>query len=351
MRTCSWVLSLRVTFFLLSGTTDSSREPEGLRVRTFARKLFASTWARTSRCQPTSRAFYSGCCFVDAVMSSCPREKLTHVCGDALCFGQRYKLFRIMAQNNAIQQTTIRFVPSCPVIGFGRPYFVVVVHGAIVESGCVLDVDGGGSCRSQAGRGSSCPTIHADVSGSSLYSLRTHSGPIRLAGKMLSCRHTSCTCLMFVWANWKNTLHIPDHLHRVLFDHKHDFRFLPSILTIVVDAPSMTDVTVEQDICPCPYLVLCLCRFLRPFQRKSELVHSLVPILHSGQDQCPTCRQEEQLRRVQLPRKQRHHQEPRTKKRVVFLIIIVVQNFFTSGVNFHCRLNKRFGIHPCLRFA
>ena len=41
-----------------------------------------------------------------------------------------------------------RLVPACPVVGFGRPCFITVVHGAIVESGCVLDVDGGRSCRS-----------------------------------------------------------------------------------------------------------------------------------------------------------------------------------------------------------
>ena len=38
----------------------------------------------------------------------------------------------------SLHQTTIRsalerFIPSCPVIGFGRPYLVVVVHGAIVK--------------------------------------------------------------------------------------------------------------------------------------------------------------------------------------------------------------------------
>ena len=64
------------------------------------------------------------------------------------------QLVRIIAQNNSIQHTTIRsalerFVPSCPEISFGRPYNVVVVHGAIVESGCVLDVDSERSSRSQ----------------------------------------------------------------------------------------------------------------------------------------------------------------------------------------------------------
>ena len=110
------------------------------------RKLFASTCADSST--PVLRST------VDAVTSMRPRDKLTHVRGDTLCSGQGYNLFRIIAQNNSIQHSTIRsnlerFVPSCPVIGFGPPYLVVAVHGAIVESGCVLDVDGGGSCRSQ----------------------------------------------------------------------------------------------------------------------------------------------------------------------------------------------------------
>ena len=63
-------------------------------------------------------------------MFLCPREKLTHVRGDA-----------------TMRSTLERFLPSCPVIGFGRPYLVVVVHGAIIVCGCVLGVDGGRSCQ------------------------------------------------------------------------------------------------------------------------------------------------------------------------------------------------------------
>ena len=118
------------------------------------RKLCTSIWTRTSRCWPTCFAFYSGCCYVNAIMSLCTRQELAHVRRNAVCFGQWYNLFRIITQNNSVQQTTIRsalerFVLSCPVIGFGRPYLVVVVRDTNVESGCVLGVDSGGRCRSQ----------------------------------------------------------------------------------------------------------------------------------------------------------------------------------------------------------
>ena len=97
------------------------------------------------------------------------------------------------------------FVPSCPVIGFGRPCLVVVVHGAIIESGCVLGVDGGGSCRSQRNlfgrfcRKTYVLTIH--ICGcirivTVFVEHQTHSSLIRLVGKLLSCRHSSCTCLI-----------------------------------------------------------------------------------------------------------------------------------------------------------
>ena len=76
-------------------------------------------------------------------------------------------------------------------IGFGRPYFVFVVHGAIVESGCVLDFDGDGSCRSQGylfGRFCRQRYAYADVSGSSLYPLRTKHTPGCFAWLVSCCR-------------------------------------------------------------------------------------------------------------------------------------------------------------------
>ena len=47
----------------------------------------------------------------------------------------------------SIRSALERFVPSCPVFGFGRSYLVVVVHDTNFESCCVLGVNGGGSCR------------------------------------------------------------------------------------------------------------------------------------------------------------------------------------------------------------
>ena len=106
MKTCSWVLSLWMTIFLSNGTADLARQPDGMLVRTFMRKLFASTWAHTSRCWPASFAFCSGCCYVNAIVSSCPKEELAHVRRNALCCGQRYDVFRIITQNNPIQHAT-----------------------------------------------------------------------------------------------------------------------------------------------------------------------------------------------------------------------------------------------------
>ena len=59
--------------------------------------------------------------------------------------------------------------------------------------------------------------------------------------------------------------------------------FRLSFLSAVVDDPPITDVTVEQGICP--YLCFYLFLFFCPFRRTSKLVHSLVPIVHSPQDQ------------------------------------------------------------------
>ena len=59
-------------------------------------------------------------------MPLCPREELTHVHKNALCFGQRYDL-----QHATIRSALERFIPSCPVIDFDRPYFVIVVHDTV----------------------------------------------------------------------------------------------------------------------------------------------------------------------------------------------------------------------------
>ena len=237
-----------------------------MRVRTFVRKLFASSWAHASRCQPTRLAFYSGCCYVDTVMSLCPRENLTHVRGEALCFGQRYNLFRVIAQNNTIQDTTIRsalerLVPACPVVGFGRPCFVNVVHGAIVESGCVLDADRGGSCRSQGYLfGRFCRQRYVSTNHicgcikivTVFVEDETHSDLVRLVGNMHSCRQTSCTCLVLCRRAGRRHGTFAIICPMSLSTTSTTFGFLPSVLSVVVDGPLMTDVTVEQDYLPLP---------------------------------------------------------------------------------------------------
>ena len=39
------------------------------------------------------------------------------------------------------------FVPACPVIGLTQPWFVVVIHGMIIENTSLLSVNSGGSCQ------------------------------------------------------------------------------------------------------------------------------------------------------------------------------------------------------------
>ena len=50
-------------------------------------------------------------------------------------------------QHTKIRSTLERFLPASLVVGLGRPWLVIVIHGTNVESSCVLDVDSGGSCR------------------------------------------------------------------------------------------------------------------------------------------------------------------------------------------------------------
>ena len=79
-----------------------------------------------------------------------PRQwmSLSHVralFSDTICFGQ---------SRRTTPYSTPRHVPLLnvlfhPVVGFGRPYLIVVVHDTNVEIGCVLGVDCGGSCRGQ----------------------------------------------------------------------------------------------------------------------------------------------------------------------------------------------------------
>ena len=107
------------------------------------------------------------------------------------------------------------------------------------------------------GRGMFRPTIHADVSGSSLYSFKneTRSSLIRLIGLLLSCRHTSCTCLILCRRTGGRHCAFAIVCPMFLSTRSRTLGFHLSFLSAVVDDPPMTDVTVEQGICPC----LCLC--------------------------------------------------------------------------------------------
>ena len=132
-------------------------------------------------------------------MSLCPREELAHVSRDALCFGQRRSLFRIIAQNNSVQHTTIRSALE------RVTNLVVAVHGAIVEIDSALRVGCGGSCRRQ-GYVFGCFWRQRYVLSNLLcgcirivavlVKTETHCSLIRSVGKLLSFRHTSCTCLI-----------------------------------------------------------------------------------------------------------------------------------------------------------
>ena len=95
------------------------------------------------------------------------------------------------------------FFPACPVVGFGRPQFIIVVHDGIVEIGRVLHVHCGGSCPSQ-GHVFSCfcrqrYVLTDHVCGyirifTVFIKNEAHCSLIRSLGKVLSCRHMGCTC-------------------------------------------------------------------------------------------------------------------------------------------------------------
>ena len=89
---------------------------------------------------------------------------------------------------------------------------------------------------------------------------KTLSSLTLLIGCLLSCRHTSCTCLIL--CRRAGGRHCAFAVVCPVCDRKLDTRFSPQILSAVVDAPPTTDATVEQDICPCPFLCFYLCLFL-----------------------------------------------------------------------------------------
>ena len=161
-----------------------------------------------------------------------------------------------------------------------------------------------GNCSVGSVGASTCwPTIYADESGSSLLSLKTEHAPTWFAWlERCCCVVIRVVCVwLFVdelerdFVNLRSFAQCPFRplARHSVFAFSSSIRRRRSSLTV-------TDVTGEQDICPCLYLCLHLC--LSPFQRKGKLAHSLVQIVHSlqGQDHRPTCRQDEQLCPIQV---------------------------------------------------
>ena len=74
----------------------------------------------------------------------------------------------------------------------------------------------------------------------------TLSDLVRLVGKMLSCRHTSCTCLVSCRRAVRRHCTFVIICPMSLFDYKHDIRFLPSVLSVVVGGPPTRDVWANR---------------------------------------------------------------------------------------------------------
>ena len=99
----------------------------------------------------------------------------------------------------------------------------------------------------------------------------------------------------FAKTNWRETLHIRDHVPNVPLDHKHDIQFSLSVLSVVVDDHPVTNVTDEQGSCFYP--------FLSPFSFSFLLSEGKVRLYIGLYQLCTrfrvkiivTCRQEEQL--------------------------------------------------------
>ena len=170
-------------------------------------------------------------------------------------------------------------------IGFDRLYCVTVVRDTSVVSGCVLGVDGGGSCRSQGyllGRfcrqryvlaKHTCGCIRiVDV----FVKNETRSNLIRSVGKLPGGGQSAVAVVCPVSLS-------------------------PSVLSGGGDGPPTTDATVEQGICPCPCLCFNLFLFLCPFRKKCKLMRSLVHLLQD-RDHRSMYHREEQSSKIQLPR-------------------------------------------------
>ena len=154
-----------MTFFTPNGTTKFARHSDETRIQTFVRKICASTLAGTSRCRLACFAFYSGRRYVNAVMSLWLMVQLD---SGNLAKTIPYSIPRYVP---ALEL----FGPACPVIDLTQPWFVVVIHGMIVEiphflmSTAAEAVEVKGVCLADSvGKGTCWPTVYADVSRSSL---------------------------------------------------------------------------------------------------------------------------------------------------------------------------------------
>ena len=126
----------------------------------------------------------------------------------------------------------------------------------------------------------------------------THSSLLRFVGKLLSCHHSCCTCLVLRRRTGRR--HCTFSIMRPCPfrpQARHPW-FLPSVLSVVVDGPPTTDATGEQDICPCPYLRPLFTFAFYLSERKVKLCICLYQLCTH------ICQQKEQSRPSQLTRKQ-----------------------------------------------
>ena len=123
----------------------------------------------------------------------------------------------------------------------------------------------------------------------------THCSLIRSVGKLLPCRHTSCTCLMFCG--------------RVGGRHCAFAIVCPMSLSTAgstLGFPLFNSFSRRQRSSTSPCLCFYLYLFLSPSHSKGKLMHSFVPIVHlfQGQDRRYMCQRRRAISPSQLPRKQ-----------------------------------------------
>ena len=128
--------------------------------------------------------------------------------------------------------------------------------------------------------------------------------------------------------SWRKTLHIRDHLPNVPFDHKHDTRFSPSVLSVAVDGPPVTHATGEQDICPCS-LSLPLPFFLS--KGKASLCTRLYQLCTHLRVKIVVPCISKKSKRIQFGCFEHCNiaQSNIRRKRIVLLVVVVTRSFFS----------------------